>query len=122
MLAVVKKPHTKIAAFKLIGNVDSETIQYLNSRFGEENIDLDDEVIDVMESEWFKNISKKITPGAVVRTYRENLGITQQQLAEKVGIGNSSYISDVEHGRRTVSKNLAKKFSEIFNVSLEMFI
>jgi DNA-binding XRE family transcriptional regulator len=122
MLAVVKKPHTKIAAFKLIGNVDSETIQYLNSRFGEENIDLDDEVIDVMESEWFKNISKKITPGAVVRTYRENLGITQQQLAEKVGIGNSSYISDIEHGRRTVSKNLAKKFCEIFNVSLEMFI
>jgi transcriptional regulator with XRE-family HTH domain len=81
-----------------------------------------DEVIDITESEWFKTISQKITPGAVVRTYRENLGITQQQLADKVGVDNSSYISDIEHGRRTVSKNLAKKFSEIFKISLEMFI
>jgi DNA-binding XRE family transcriptional regulator len=122
MLAVVKKPHTKIAAFKLIGHVDSETIRYLNGRFGKENVDVDDEVIDVMESEWFKSISKKITPGSVVRTYRENLEMTQQQLAEKSGVGNSSYISDIEHGRRPISKNLAKKFAEIFNVSLEMFI
>ena len=122
MLAVVKKPHTKIAAFKLIGHVDSETIRYLNGRFGKENVDVDDEIIDVIESEWFKDISNKITPGSVVRTYRENLGFTQEQLAEKAGVGNSSYISDIEHGRRTISKNLAKKFAEIFNVSLEMFI
>jgi DNA-binding XRE family transcriptional regulator len=122
MLAVVKKPHTKIAAFKLIGHVDRETIRYLNGRFGEENVDVDDEVIDITESDWFKNISKKITPGAVVRAYRENLEITQQQLAEKAGFNNSSYISDIEHGRRTISKNLAKKFAEIFNVSLEMFV
>jgi DNA-binding XRE family transcriptional regulator len=121
MLAVVKKPHTKTTAFKLIGDIDRVTLEYLNGRFGEENVDVDETVIDVIESEWFKNVSKKITPGTIVRTYRDNFKLTQQQLAEKVGVNKSSYISDIEHNRRPVSKNLAKKFAELFGVSLEMF-
>jgi glycine betaine/choline ABC-type transport system substrate-binding protein len=43
----VKVPHTKKAAFKLIGKIDNETIRYLNKRFGVENVDLDEDVIDV---------------------------------------------------------------------------
>jgi DNA-binding XRE family transcriptional regulator len=122
MLAVVKKPHTKSTAFKLVGNIDRETLKYLNERFGKENVDLDDEIIDIAESEWFKTISKRITPGAVVRTYRENLNLTQQKLADKAGVHGSSYISDIENGRRPISIALVKKFSEIFGVSPEMFI
>ena len=122
MLAVVKKPHTKKAAFKIIGQIDTETIEYLSNRFGEENVDIDEEIIDISESEWFRNISKKITPGAVVRTYRENSKFTQQQLADKAGVHSASYISDIEHGRRSISKNLLKKFSEIFSVSTELFL
>jgi len=83
MLAVVKNPLTKNAAFKLVGHIDRETLQYLNERFGKENVDLDEEIIDITESEWFKAVSKRITPGSVVRTYRENLNLTQQQLADK---------------------------------------
>ncbi len=122
MLAVVKKPHTKKAAFKIIGQIDAETIEYINNRFGEENVDIDEEIVDISESEWFRNISKKITPGAVVRTYRENYKLTQQQLADKAGVHKISYISDIEHGRRSISKNLIKKFSEIFSVSPELFM
>jgi DNA-binding XRE family transcriptional regulator len=122
MLAVVKTPHTKTTAFKIVGSIDKETLDYLNARFGEENVGVDEEIIDVIDSGWYKNISKKVTPGTVVRTYRENMKLTQQQLAEKIDIGKSSYISDIEHGRRTVSKNLAKKFAEVFGVSVEMFL
>lgn len=65
-------PHTKKAAFKVIGKIDEETIKYLNKRFGESNVDLDEEIIDIGDSEWFTNISNKIKPGTIVRTYREN--------------------------------------------------
>ena len=122
MLAVVKKPHTKVAAFKVIGNIDRETLDYLNNRFGQENVNLDDEIIDINESEWFKSMDKKKAPGDTVRIYRENMGLTQQQLAEKAGLRKASYISDIERGRRLVSKNLVKKFSELFGVSPELFL
>jgi DNA-binding XRE family transcriptional regulator len=122
MLAVVKVPHTKKAAFKVIGKIDKETIRYLNKRFGVDNVDLDEEVIDVGESEWFKSISKKITPGTVVRTYRENLKLTQQQLADKAGVSKASHISDIENGRRQISKTLVKKFSAVFGIAPELLL
>jgi|WetSurMetagenome_2_1015567.scaffolds.fasta_scaffold497087_2 DNA-binding XRE family transcriptional regulator len=122
MLAVVKMPHTKHPAFRVIGEIDHETIAYLSNRFGRENVAIDDEKIDLMESPWFRSISNKIKPGDVVKTYRENLAFSQQQLAEKVGIAKASYISDIEHARRPVSKNLAQKFARIFGVSIEMFL
>lgn len=121
MLAVVKKSHTK-TVFKIVGHIDRETLEYLNNRFGEENVDVDKDIIDVMESEWYKTVTKKMTPGNAVRIYRENLGLTQKTLAEKAGLNKASYISDIEKGRRPVSKNLIKKFSEIFNVSPVMFL
>jgi DNA-binding XRE family transcriptional regulator len=122
MLVVVKMPHTKIAAFKLVGTIEQETIEYLNGRFGKENVAIEEDIIDVFESEWFKDLSKKTTLGSVVRVYRENFKLTQQQLAQKVGIQNSSYISDIENNRRPISKTLVKKFAGLFGVSPEMFI
>jgi DNA-binding XRE family transcriptional regulator len=122
MLAVVKTPHTRQTAFRILGHIDRETLKYLNNRFGQENVDVDNEKIDIMESSWFKNISKTITAGTVVRTYRENMNMSQQQLANKADIAKASYISDIENGRRSVSKNLIKKFAEIFGVPPEMFL
>lgn len=117
----IKTPHTRTTAFKIVGSIDKETLDYLNTRFGEENVGVDEDIIDVIDSGWYKDISKKVMPGIVVRTYRENFELTQQQLAEKVGVRKSSYISDIEHSRRTVSKNLAMKFAEFFGVPVEMF-
>ncbi len=122
MLAVVKTPHTENTAFTLVGNIDKATIEFLNNHFGKENVIIDKEIINIIETDWFKCISETITPGSTVRIYRENLDLTQEQLAQKAGIQRSSYISDIENGRRPVSKKLAKKFAEIFGVSVEMFI
>ena len=122
MLAVVKMPYNNHAAFKVIGRIDRKTIDYLNNRFGRENIDIDEEIIDIMETDWFDKLSKKVTPGAVVRIYRENFGLTQQELAEKMGMHKGSYISDIEHGRRSISKILAIKLADFFKISIEMIL
>ena len=122
MLAVVKTPHTKHTAFRVLGHIDRKTLMYLNNRFGRGNIDIDNEKIDVMESAWFQKLSKTISPGTVVHIYRENLNMSQQQLADKAGVARASYISDIENGRRSISKNLIKEFAKIFGVSPEMFL
>jgi transcriptional regulator with XRE-family HTH domain len=38
----------------------------------------------------------------VLRTYRENLKLTQQQLADKAGVSKASHISDIENGWRQI--------------------
>ena len=118
----MKTPHTRQTAFRILGHIDRKTLKHLHNRFGHENVDVDNEKIDVMESGRFKNLSKTITAGMVVRIYRENLNMSQQQLADKAGVAKASYISDIENGRRSVSKKLIKKFAEIFGVSPEIFL
>ena len=84
-------------------------------------LDIDEEIIDVTAGAWYKKMSRKVTPGKKVRIYRENYDMTQQQLADKAGVVSAAYISDIENGRRMISKNLTAKFSAIFKVSPELF-
>ena len=91
-------------------------------RMGKDNIDVDDEIIDVMESDWYKKISGKVSPGDHVRIYRENCNFTQEELARRVGVNGEAYISKIENGYKNVSKTLAKKFSVLFKVDIGMFL
>lgn len=53
-----------------------------------------------------------------IRKCREELGFTQQELAEKVGLSQET-ISQYEIGTRTPNVNIAKKIAEALNVSLD---
>lgn len=118
----MKKPHTEVIQFKIAGHIDRKILEYLSERFGKDNVSVDKSVVDIMESDWYRDMSVKTTPGTVVRIYRENFGPSQKELAQKAGVSKASYISDIEHGRRPVSKNLAKKFAQIFSLAPEFFL
>jgi len=53
-----------------------------------------------------------------IRIYREHLGLTQAQLAERIGT-NRVYLAQVEGGRRTGSLKLRRKLAEQFGVDLD---
>lgn len=53
-----------------------------------------------------------------MKTYRNNLGYTQQNIAEKLGITVSSY-NMIENGRRNPSLILAKKISLLFETTID---
>jgi len=65
--------------------------------------------------------------GQKLRRLREKKGLTQQQLAEKLGYVTNSYISDVESGRfipskdklRKIAKALRVPFKELNNLLME---
>ena len=125
MLAVVKKPHTEIALFEVKGEIPHKLLQYLQDNFGNDiNIveNDDEEMINVFSSEWFDNINSSITSGEFVKIYRENLNLTQEQLGNQLGKFTRQNISDIECGRRSISKEVAKKLSAFFDVSIERFI
>ena len=124
MLAVVKKPHTENSLFEVKGEIPNKLLQYLQDNFGSDIkiMDDDEEMIDIFSSDWFKNINNSTTPGEIVKIYRENLNLTQQQLGKKLGKFTRQNISDIELGRRSISKEVAKKLSIFFNVGVERFI
>ena len=71
-----------------------------------------EELLDVFSSEWFAETSNSTTPGEIVKIYRENHNLTQEQLGKKLGNFTRQNISDIELGRRGLSKEVAKKLSK----------
>lgn len=53
-----------------------------------------------------------------IRIYREHYGMTQAQVAERIGT-NRVYLSQIEGGRRTGSLKLRRKLAELFGVDLD---
>lgn len=54
-----------------------------------------------------------------LKKYRENAGLTQKELAEKVGVRRET-ISHLEKNRYNPSLELAMELAQVFNISVEM--
>lgn len=58
--------------------------------------------------------------GFVVKTLREKLALTQEDLAEKAGI-HRTYLSDIERGSRNVALVNIERLAQSLSVSLAEF-
>ncbi len=124
MLAVVKKPHTEQTLFELKGEIPPSVIGYLEKEFGRDKVLVEDDetYVDIFETKWYKEMQDQITPGEIVRMYRENSGLTQAELGRKLGKFTRQKISDMECNRRTISKEIARKLSRIFGAPVKRFL
>lgn len=64
---------------------------------------------------------KEKTNSSTISNLRKQKGLTQQQVAEKLGISRTSYIA-LEKGVRELCITEAKKLAEIFGVSANIFL
>jgi DNA-binding XRE family transcriptional regulator len=124
MQAVVKKHRTKNTLFEIKGNIPSDVLDFLRNKFGRDVrvVKDDDELLNIFETGWYKEIRKVITPGETLKIYRENIGLSQDALGKKLGKFTRQKISDMENGKRNISKEVAKKLSLIFDVPIDKFI
>ena len=124
MLAVVKKRRTKNALFEVKGNIPLDVLDYLKNKFGKDIriVKDDEELLNVFETQWYKEVKQTITPGETLRIHKENLGISQAELGKKIGKFTRQKISDMENGKRSISKEVAKTLSLIFEVPVDRFI
>ena len=122
MLAVVKTPLTKI---RIKGRIPQKLISLLHDEYGKDlqvTRDPDDEKVDVFKTEWYRTIKKELTPGTYMKVFRENKGLTQDDLGKALGGLPRQHVSNMEHGSRPISKKIAIKLSKIFDVSVAKFI
>lgn len=122
MLAVVKTPHINL---KIEGQIPDWIMVGLKKEFGKKvkvTTDDEDSLIRVVDSKWYKETKKALTPGKTVRVYRENLGLTQEELGSKLGGLTRQYVSGMENGSRGISKEMAKKLSKLFGIPIERLI
>jgi len=122
MQAVVKTPRIDI---KIKGDISEKLLSILKEEYGEEiklYEDDDEELINVFETEWYKNIKAKTTPGDNLKIYRENRGMTQEELGKLLGGIPRQHVSNMERGIRSISLKTAQKLAQIFDVSIEKFL
>lgn len=56
-----------------------------------------------------------------LRAYRNRENLTQKQLSELTGI-SQHHISEMEHGKRTIGKELAKRLAKALNCDYQRFL
>jgi DNA-binding XRE family transcriptional regulator len=127
MLAVVKMLRTKKPALTIKGQIPNWMISRLKKEYKtrliiKEDINEEEELVDVFETEWFSSIKSQMAPGENIKIYRENAGLTQTELGEKLGNVPRQNISLMEKGKRGISKETAKKLSKVFQVPVSRFI
>ena len=122
MQAVVKTPRINI---NIKGDISKKLLSILKEEYGEEvelYEDDDEDLINVFETEWYKGIKARITPGDNLKIYRENRGITQEELGKLLGGIPRQHVSNMERGIRSISLKMAQKLAQIFEVSVEKFL
>lgn len=122
MLAVVKTPRTSV---RIEGEIPEPILSLLRAEYGNKlvvKLSPDDALMNVFETDWYKTRKKSMTPGKYMRIYRDNAGLTQEELGHKLGGLSRHYVSDLEAGTRTISKAVAKTLAELFKQPVSRFL
>jgi DNA-binding XRE family transcriptional regulator len=104
---------------KVLNEVSSKYARYF--AHSAEQSDSGEEFIRVKGSDWYRDMSKVMTPGIYLKTLREAGGHTLAEIGGMIGV-SAARMCDYEAGRREISKAIAKKLSRIFLVPAEKFI
>ena len=126
MLAVVEAPPMrrteKPVSFRVEGkNIPKAVLVFLDALFPDHvRIDDDEDLVPVENTDWYKKAKAKMTPAKALKIMRTNAGLTQKQLADKIGIAKQNYNS-LERGSRPISMMMAKKLADALGTSYTMF-
>lgn len=125
----MKKPHTEKPTLEIRGQIPNWMLSRLKRDYKENMIisgdreeNKKDEYVNAFETEWFASVDEQMTPGEILRIYRENAGLSQAALGEKLGKVPRQNISLMEKNKRGISKEMAKKLSKVLKAPISVYI
>ena len=122
MQVAVKTPRIEL---KMKGDIPERVILFLEEEYGvslRQTTDDGEEVVNAFETDWYKRTMAAMTPGKALRIYRENAGLTQAALGERMGGIPRQHISNMENGRRPIGKENAKRLAAALHVDYRVFL
>ena len=116
MLALVKKPHIELS---MHGEHVSELVDWIRKKYDVDVLaeEREEDFVSIESTEYWKEMEKNRV-GNLLAGARLKAGLTQAQLAERLGI-RQNMVSDYERGRRTYSDAMAKRLSKTLKVKGE---
>jgi DNA-binding XRE family transcriptional regulator len=99
--------------FTISGNVPGFYID-LTRRLFPTIKESDSEVMNVRECDWYKEVKTSLTPGYNLRILRRMREMTQQELADKLGVSKQQ-ISNMESGHSPIGKKMAQRLGKALN-------
>ncbi len=114
MLVRVKTPPIEIEG----DPVPEELIRFLCEQYKDvhiEDFDYESEADFVLVDDisWYKETYQEMHGGDVLRIRRENAGMTQQELADKIGTGRTA-IAAMEGRSRPITRSMARRLQKVF--------
>ena len=80
----------------------------------------DEELVNVFETEWYKETKRQTTPGDMLNTLRWKHQLTQAELARRIGVCRQN-ISAIESGKRGLGIKTALKIAAVMGEPVERF-
>lgn len=114
----VKTPHIDV---QITGTGADILVDMLKKSIKGVKVTTEDETIPVNSDPWFQKLRKSRTSGEVLWCYRDNAGLTLDELSEKSGIAKS-HLSEMENNKRAIGLKTAKKLSEALNCDFHRFL
>lgn len=116
MLALVRKPHIELS---IHGESVGELLAWIKRKYDVTVLaeEPEDELVPIESSEFWQEMEKNRV-GNLLAGARLKAGLTQAQLAARLGI-RQNMISDYERGRRRYSDAMARRLSNELNVREE---
>ena len=69
----------------------------------------------------WREVFPDFNPGVALRGGRKKEGLTQKDLARLIGV-SLNHISDIEHGKRPIGKEMAKRLAGVLKVDYRVFL
>ena len=118
MQVVAKKPRIDI---RIEGKGIKSFLEIVRKSIPDVKIIDDDEMQDIDDWDYFKEMKARLTPAKILKIRRENAGLTQAELAEKCGIASSN-IALMEGGKRNIGIRSAKRLAEALSCEAGDFV
>jgi len=103
--------------------------QYLNIRQVIENMlslanirySIQSESPEIAEMVALEEVFPDLHPGSAIRGLRYREGLSQTKLAQQIGV-KRRHISEMEHGKRAIGEELAKRLAKALHTDYKVFL
>lgn len=113
-----KTPHIDV---QITGTGTDILVDLLKKSIKGVQISNDDETITLQSDPWFQELRNSRTSGEVLWCYRDNAGLTLEELSAMSGIAKS-HLSEMENNKRPIGVKTAKKLAKALGCDFHRFL